>query len=355
MDPLGFKSIVSQKKTLSIMLTYTCPAECKDCGTLSSPRSRENISLDDAKKFIEEAGQAGDFVVVVFTGGEATLRWRDLLDGIRFAKSKGLNTRLVTNAHWAIREDVSRDKLLQLTDAGLDEINYSTGDEHARFIPVDRVALATKIAMEMKLPTSIMIESKADRRITRDTFLSHVHLCDLDQKEISTLNITESPWMPLDPMAVESYADGLAATEENGEAQKPCHVVLSTFTVQGDGRVGACCGLGMRQIDELNVGTVKDDLVDIRNRAESDVILLAIRYLGPLYLIKWAASEDDSIKWDGMYAHHCQACARLYADDAVKKFLISHIPELKERVMAAVVFDESVGRKFLSPSTYMVV
>lgn len=111
----------------------------------------------------------------------------------------------------------------------------------------------------------------------------------------------------------------------------------------------------MRQTDELNVGRVTDRLDDMRRRAESDLFLLAIRYLGPLYLLKWAASEDASIKWEGMYAHHCQACSRIYTDAAVKRFLFSHISELKERVMSAVTFDESIGRKFVSPSTYTVM
>jgi organic radical activating enzyme len=351
----GFMSIVSQKKTLSIMLTYTCPAECKDCGTLSSPRSRENITLEDAKKFILEASEAGDFSVVVFTGGEATLRWKDLLRAIAFSKSKGLATRLVTNAHWAFREDIARQKLRALIDAGLDEINYSTGDEHTRFIPLDRVGLATRLALEAELTTCVMIESKAERKVTRESLLTHKELLSLDENILVKLAITESPWMPLDPMTVESYSDGMAVTAENIDAQKPCHVVLSTYTVQGDGRIGACCGLGMRQTDELNVGRVTDRLDDMRRRAESDLFLLAIRYLGPLYLLKWAASEDASIKWEGMYAHHCQACSRIYTDAAVKRFLFSHISELKERVMSAVTFDESIGRKFVSPSTYTVM
>lgn len=350
-----FTSIVSQEKTLSIMLTYTCPAECKDCGTLSSPRSRENITLDEAKKFISEAKDSGDFSVVVFTGGEATLRWKDLLLAIKFAKERGLSTRLVTNAHWAVRENIAREKLTDLIDAGLDEINYSTGDEHVRFIPLDRVALASRLALDLQLSLCVMIESKANRAVTCETLLSHREFAGVSRDKLDNMSIIESPWMPLDPMTVESYNDGLAATFDNIDVQRPCHVVLSTYTVQSDGRVGACCGLGMRQIDELNIGRVNDRLDDIRSRAESDLILLAIRYLGPFYLLKWAASEDSSIKWEGMYAHQCQACARLYKDASVKQFLFAHVNELRERVMAAATFDESIGHRYKSLFTQSFV
>ena len=56
--------------------------------------------------------------MIVFTGGEATLRWKDLLEGIRYATELGFLTRLVTNAHWANREDMAQEKLLALIEAG---------------------------------------------------------------------------------------------------------------------------------------------------------------------------------------------------------------------------------------------
>lgn len=70
--------------------TYACPAECKDCGTLSSARAKEPIGIDVVKRYVEEAGELSDFQVVVFTGGEATLRWQDLLQGIAHARAQGL-------------------------------------------------------------------------------------------------------------------------------------------------------------------------------------------------------------------------------------------------------------------------
>ena len=92
--------IFGGKKTLSVMPTFTCPASCSNCGTLSGPHDSTNIGLDKIIKAIQEAKEL-DFYNVVFTGGETTLRWDDLLLAITEARKLGLPTRIVTNAHWA--------------------------------------------------------------------------------------------------------------------------------------------------------------------------------------------------------------------------------------------------------------
>ncbi|MDQ7995213.1 MAG: radical SAM protein [Luteibacter sp.] len=340
-----FRSVVQAPKGLSIMLTYTCPAECTDCGTLSSPRSRENISLEAAKAYIEEAASR-DFRVAVFTGGEATLRWKDLLAGLSYAREKGLKTRLVTNAHWATRESVARTKLRALIAAGLDEINYSTGDEHARFIPLERVALACRVAIDLGLSTFVMVESRKERAINREVLLAHPEILAIPEEKRRKLSISESPWMPLNPLEVEEYQQGRAATAESIDAHRPCHSLLNTWTIQADGRVGACCGLGMRTIPELNMGVVGTPLSKMQEEAESDLVKLAIHYLGPMQILRWASGKDSRIQWEGMYAHQCQACARLYSDPRVQRVMRAGREELKQSVAEAAIFDEGVGFQF---------
>src|SRR6185295_7777711 len=98
-DPLA-SDLYKGGRTLSVMPTYACPAQCKNCGTVSSPRDRNNIGLDTMLSAINQASELG-FFNVVFTGGEATMRWDDLIEAIRQANRLKLPTRLVTNAYWA--------------------------------------------------------------------------------------------------------------------------------------------------------------------------------------------------------------------------------------------------------------
>lgn len=326
-----YKSIVDGNKILSVMLTFTCPAECRDCGTLSSPRSRENISLGDVKQYISQATKAG-FRLVAFTGGEATLRWNDLLAGIRFTRENGLMARLVTNAHWATREKVAQTKLQKLIDAGVSEINFSTGDEHVKFIPIERVLLATAESLKAGITTSVMIEAKKEREVTKSSFIGSLKDFGLTEKQLGLLSIVESPWMPLDPSTTEDYEEGMLANNRNVVSKPPCESLLRTITIQADARISPCCGLGMREISELNVAKIGDTISEVMRRSESDIMKLAIHYIGPYELLRMASVSDSTIEWENKYAHICQACARIYHDKKVQRALKAKLDQIKEKI-----------------------
>ncbi|MEV6693691.1 radical SAM protein [Micromonospora sp. NPDC051196] len=330
------------------MPTFACPAACGECGTLSSPRDRTTLDLASMVAAIDEAKDLG-FHNVVFTGGEATLRWADLLAGVAHAHRRGLPVRLVTNAHWAFDLARARKKITGLIEAGLDEINYSSGDEHARFVPVDRVAYAIVAACERSLPVHVMVELKNGNAVTRDQLLDHPALARLSANQAAHLTVRSSPWMPLSPMKYHRYPPGLTVDHSNIGLRPGCDSVLQTYTVQADGRIGACCGLGLRRIDELNVARV-DQPSPLRTairEAEQDFLKLWIHYEGPERVVAWAAERDPSIKWEGRYAHHCQMCQRLYHDEAIRAVLREHWQEAISQVLQSAWFDEVLARTVL--------
>ncbi|MGI0134439.1 MAG: radical SAM protein, partial [Candidatus Micrarchaeaceae archaeon] len=330
-------NIAKSGRTLSIMPTYTCPAACKDCGTLSSPQDHNKISIETIKSAIDQA-RTLDFVNVVFTGGEPTLRWRDLLEGIRYASDAGFPTRVVTNAHWARTMERAQRVIDALVAAGLTEINFSTGDEHVRFIPVDNIYNAIESSFGTRMPIALMIELRRERKVTRSAFEAHERFRAFSKEDLKRLKITESPWMPLDPLTAGDYSGGIAATRENVSTSLPCDNVMQTYVVEADGRVASCCGLGMRMIPELNIATVDEPqfLAKAIERAEDDFVKLMIRYWGPNRIVAWAAEKDPTILWEGMYAHHCQTCKRMYSDEKIKKIIREHYKE----AMTDVVFTE---------------
>ncbi len=49
-------------------------------------------------------------------------------------------------------------------------VNFSTGDQHARFVPVKNVIRAVRSAVDAKLNSvSVMVETVQDRTVTRET------------------------------------------------------------------------------------------------------------------------------------------------------------------------------------------
>ncbi|SEK62733.1 hypothetical protein SAMN05216359_102452 [Roseateles sp. YR242] len=169
----------------------------------------------------------------------------------------------------------------------------------------------------------------------------------LAEPQRQRIEIVESPWMPLDPTTIETYPEGMAAHHLNFKAHSACDNVLQTYTVQADGKVGACCGIGMRLIPELNVTTVNTPqfLHVACEEAEDDFLKIWIHYKGPEQVLAWAARRDPSIEWEGLYAHRCQACARVYQDPKVAQVVRDHHLEMVADVLQSAWFDERYAKK----------
>src|SRR5262249_24432194 len=144
-------------------------------------------------------------------------------------------------------------------DAGLSEINYSTGDEHAQFVPIERVACGIVAACERSFRVHLMIELRKGNVIVRYSLTQHPLVAALSDDQRKWLSVVPSPWMPLNHEATNQYPEGTAVTPKNLALRRGCDSVLQTYTVQADGRVGACCGLGLRVIPELNVERVEEE------------------------------------------------------------------------------------------------
>jgi pyruvate-formate lyase-activating enzyme len=318
------------------MPTYRCTAACKSCGTLSSPQEKTRLSDEHFFNAIDQASDNG-YGLVVFTGGEATLARELLLSGIERATSRGLLTRLVTNGWWARSDVTARRRIAEFIDVGLDEINFSTGDEHARFVPLEHVVRGSCIAASSGLPVAIMVETVEGRSLTKDDLLLNSDICRVAAAPGSEpIRVLESPWMPLSPSEIAAY-NGEAVNARNISSCTGCDSILSTTTVQADGTIGACCGIGLRLIPELNLGNISEiSLADADSTAANDFLKRWIRSEGPERILAWAAEHDNSIAWEDMYAHRCQACMRIYTDPAVREVISAHHQEK----MADVLFSE---------------
>lgn len=339
-DPLA-SDLYKGGRTLSVMPTYACPAQCKHCGTVSGPHDRNNIALETMISAIDQANELG-FLNVVFTGGEPTIRWLELVEAIRHANRLQMPTRLVTNAHWATDEQEAIHRVRELADAGLKEINYSTGDEHVRYIPLDNVANGIVSALRHSLILAVMIELRANRSINKESLFTHPKIKHLGKRDKERIRVIESPWMPLKPLAIESYPEGTAVNSSNIASTGGCNSVLQTYVVQADGRIGACCGLGMRITPELNVGVSRGAhfLQNAIRDAESDLLKLLLHYKGPEKLLAWAATKNPEIAWENLYAHKCQACLRIYKDPKVGNVVRQHHTELIAGVLQAAWIEE---------------
>jgi organic radical activating enzyme len=320
---------IPDTRILSLLLTLQCTAECKHCGTQSSPRVKSRLNAEVARSLIRQA-KVLDYHLIAFTGGEAMLYGPELFELIQLASTLGMPTRLVTNAFWASSRERAAETLAKLKVAGLKEINFSTGDQHMRFISIENIGRAVRASLDARLSVAVMIEVVDDNKISRQTLISNpLFSTYVTPEEIESLTFCESPWMSLDENELLKYPPGLTTNSQNLALRTGCDSVINTTTVLADGRIMACCGLGTQTIPELEVGNVNvDDIKTVRARSEGDFLKRWIRAEGPERILAWAAGKDASIQWENQYAHRCQACKRIYSDSRVRE-LIEHFYEEK--------------------------
>lgn len=324
------------RRILSLLLTLRCTAECGECGTHSGPHVRGRIDEDVALRLIDEAASGG-YDLVAFTGGEPMLYGVGLRRLVGRAHSFGIPTRMVSNAYWALDVEKAKRRLRPLVDAGLGELNVSTGDEHARFVPPRNVLFAARAGLDLGLIVAIMIETRADNHINKQSLTSEPLFAELfDADSRALLTFCESPWMPLDEAELYSYPEGMTVNHSNMGSRAGCDSVIDTTTVLADDRIMACCGLGTQSIPELHVGTVGvDSLAEAHQRSEGDFLKRWIRDEGPERILAWAARYNERILWEDMYAHRCQACKRVYSDPIVADVLREHYEEKILDVLAS--------------------
>ncbi len=317
-----------EHRTLCIMPTYQCTAECTHCGTVSSPRDKTWLPGELLHEAIEQAAVAG-YQLIVFTGGEPTLAGDALLHGMRHAALLGMGVRLVTNAHWANSSTAAARRIQDFVGAGLNEINLSTGDQHARFVPPDNIMRATRAAVRAGLKVVISVETVRERVVTKETVESHPDFLSLREEYPSAwLAVVESIWSPVTPFAREKYAEGATVNRSNLARCQGCDSVLTTTTLKPDGNLSPCCGLGIRFLPELQIGNLRETSLAEANRAAAgDFLKRWIRKEGPERILAWAATHNPEIKWENMYAHRCQACIRLYKDQKIREVISEHYEE----------------------------
>lgn len=339
MHPAAPELPATPGRTLCLMPTFACNASCRHCGTFSSPRVTGRLTNEALVGAIQQAAERG-YTDVVFSGGEPTLSGEMLLRAMLTAKQHGMQVRLVTNAQWASTPDTADAFVAGLRAHGLTVITISTGDEHARFVPVGHVLNAVRACAAQAVPVFVSVETAHGRALTPETLEAHPEMQSIRRDHpAARILVCAWLWSPLSPSRTQGYAIGATVHAGNVQQRGRCPDMFATTTVQADGTVSPCCGLGIRFVPELRLGSIATiSLAEADRRAKRDFLLRWIHAEGPERILAWAATHDHSIEWEHRYAHQCQACVRLFGDPNVRAVIAAH----GEEKFAEVAFLESL-------------
>ena len=145
-----------------LMLSYKCSAECRHCMYACSPRwSADWISPEDLEECLSllaprirpspwGARSMSLNYGLHFTGGEPFLNYELLLTAVQIADQLDIPSTFVeTNCFWCRDDEVTRERLQRLKDAGLGGILISVNPFYAEYVPFERTERCIRISDEV--------------------------------------------------------------------------------------------------------------------------------------------------------------------------------------------------------------
>ncbi len=134
---------------LAFYFTLACTARCAHCVTSASPKVSRKMSLEEARRVVEQTAAAPDFKAIVFTGGENLIHKAEMLELVRLCTRLGLRSEIITNAFWGTSRRVARAMVEPVVEAGAGGFRISIDRFHLSYVPARSVRTALEALAEL--------------------------------------------------------------------------------------------------------------------------------------------------------------------------------------------------------------
>lgn len=318
-------------KTLVFVTTHKCSAQCKNCCFSCSPQKQQRLTIGEMVYYIDQVkNDFSDSVkLLVLTGGESFLLGDELISIIEYAHSHGLRTRIVTNGYWAMTEESAIKKISQLRKSGLDEINFSTGDEHMQWIPLDNIYNGIKASMGQGIVTAVNIETHNSSSFNSTIFINQGNLFKYFDKTTYRypLRVVSGLWVP--------FAKHEQITYEEKKSPHPafgCDSILTTLAISPYSQLMACCGLPCEYLTTLRLGNLKEYTIkELYESQYRDLFKLWLFTEGPQSIMEYI-HEKKGITGP-IVGHSCQICADILKNKENIECLRNNYDDIRNRVL----------------------
>ncbi len=332
---MNIDTLIINPKTLALSTTFQCTAACKNCCFGCNSKLTARLSFKEMKDYVDQAVNnfPDSIKVLVLTGGECFLLKKDLLRIVEYGSSKNLVTRVVTNGYWATSYQYAYDKLIALRDAGLQEINFSTGDDHQEWVSSENIVYGCMASMDLGLTCLVNVEAHDDSSYSADKLRNDSRLKPYFNisKYDKPLIIENGVWIPFDKESNISYAQ--ISTDKEYFSDR-CTSLFNTIPINPYSEMLSCCGLTSEYILPLRLGNLKNNkMKDLYEKQFHDLIKIWIFVDGPYSVLKYIYKKrgiDKKIP----KAHICYLCADIFKDNEN----ISVIKENYDEIMPKVMF-----------------
>ncbi|WIG71403.1 hypothetical protein KEC58_21545 (plasmid) [Photobacterium damselae] len=307
-----------QPSTLTVITTYKCNAACTNCCFECNPQRQATLTLDRIKDNILNAKRSyPKLQLVVFTGGECFTLGQNLFEAISFASSLGLHTRCVTNGYWG-KTKLNADKVaIKLLDAGLSELNISTGIEHQEWVSIESIINAAESTSQLGFRPLIMVEEDTYEGKHFEKLVKNEKISTLLLKNL--INIQSNCWV--------DFRENKNRTKYSSNCNllySGCSQLFNNIVITPHNYLASCCGLTLEHIPSLKLGNLENNTISELYKSQFDEFIKIWLYVdGPYKIINKVCGYDYLENKFGIIHHQCQACFYLFQD----KHIINCIKE----------------------------
>lgn len=301
-------------RCLLIQITLRCPLECAHCCVDAGPSRREKLDEDRLEVGIRSFAALSSAKLVCLTGGEPFSAKSLLRKSLSLCETLGLQSYVITAAHWATSVERARTVLTALPPITL--LSVSADRYHEEFVPLVNIRNALEAANELRISANLLLTTDDDGGDFEARLASE--LADL----WGGLAIHRTPLGEVGRSSSHSHRDGDINSSDDG----PCPLI-GTPAVTADGSVCACCQVQETNLmaqpgHALNLGRLGvDPFSTMQQKLYSDPLLQAIRLAGPKWIIRRAQANAimPAVPLDELSV--CQACSLTVRDSRLASAL----------------------------------
>jgi hypothetical protein len=320
-------------KTIALSTTYQCSAACKNCCFACNPTIKKRLSLQEMKDYIDQSMKYyGDSLeVLVLTGGECFLLVDDLVEIVEYGASKGLIVRIVTNGYWAKTYHNAYDMLSNLRNKGLKEINYSTGDDHQKWVDCENIVNGCMAAMDLGLTCFVNVEMHDNCSFNGELLLNDSRLVDYFDvtKYEMPLKIERGMWIPFDESSNISY-EKIEVKEDLHK--KRCRSLFTTLPITPYSQLMACCGLTCEYIVPFRLGNLHCKTIkELYEMQFHDLLKIWLFVESPYSVLQYIYNKRGIDK--KITGHLCHVCAEIFKDEGNIKYINDNYNQIMPSVM----------------------
>jgi hypothetical protein len=317
---------IPKAREFAIMYSRLCNIECAHCGIDSSPRVKEHMELEDARRLIVEAATIEDFGKVTFTGGEPFMFPHELESLIELCTTLNLDSRVVTNGFWAKNMDRGMDILSKMKKAGLGELNFSADRFHLDFLPASTLRNALECAHRLGFRRIVSFVNNGEK----DPLDDFSELYQVPRASLLDLRLILH-----DEELIRSFQDenifiyyggviGLGRSEQRVPdlhsypldyftEGSPCGEIVNKPVIYPDGTFQACCCAGGK-IKSFTVGNVwETSLTELYEKMQRRSHFRIINTHGPRTLMNCVKQSRPDVIIQDTFTSICELCVKATA------------------------------------------